>query len=73
MTLTFQVNQLRHELSMKDDLLSIYTQDYESDGAGTPVKDKHTFNSTLAQFDHLQKKVKQLEDENFKLTSEVRK
>uniref|UniRef100_S4RIH6 Trafficking kinesin protein 1 n=1 Tax=Petromyzon marinus TaxID=7757 RepID=S4RIH6_PETMA len=73
-----QVNQLRHDLSMKDELLHIYThtvEDCESDSSGsTPLE--RSGGSLVgghipAQLDAVHKRLKELEDENLRLRSKA--
>ncbi|XP_070690803.1 trafficking kinesin-binding protein 1 isoform X2 [Pempheris klunzingeri] len=72
-----EVSQLRHDLSMKDELLQFYTSAAEeSDGdstTSTPVRPSENNVSTPTFFplDSLQKKLKDLEEENKSLRSEA--
>ncbi|XP_044213879.1 trafficking kinesin-binding protein 1-like isoform X4 [Thunnus albacares] len=72
-----EVSQLRHDLSMKDELLQFYTSAAEeSEGestTSTPVRPSETNASTPTFFplDSLQKKLKDLEEENKSLRSEA--
>ncbi|KAM7420338.1 hypothetical protein PAMA_014857 [Pampus argenteus] len=72
-----EVSQLRHDLSMKDELLQFYTcAAEESEGestTSTPVRPSETNVSTPTFFplDSLQKKLKDLEEENKSLRSEA--
>ncbi|XP_040209062.1 trafficking kinesin-binding protein 1 isoform X5 [Rana temporaria] len=72
-----EVSQLRHELSMKDELLQFYTSaadESESDSiCSTPLKRNESSSSVQSffPFDSLQKKLKDLEDENIVLRSEA--
>ncbi|XP_051262438.1 trafficking kinesin-binding protein 1 isoform X2 [Dicentrarchus labrax] len=72
-----EVSQLRHDLSMKDELLQFYTSAAEeSEGesvTSTPVRPSETNVSTPTFFplDSLQKKLKDLEEENKSLRSEA--
>ncbi|XP_070822201.1 trafficking kinesin-binding protein 1 isoform X2 [Chaetodon trifascialis] len=72
-----EVSQLRHDLSMKDELLQFYTNAAdESEGestTSTPVRPRETNVSTPTFFplDSLQKKLKDLEEENKSLRSEA--
>nr|XP_033496017.1 trafficking kinesin-binding protein 1 isoform X3 [Epinephelus lanceolatus] len=72
-----EVSQLRHDLSMKDELLQFYTSAAEeSEGestTSTPVRPSETSVSTPVSFplDSLQKKLKDLEEENKSLRSEA--
>ncbi|XP_072268383.1 trafficking kinesin-binding protein 1 isoform X5 [Pyxicephalus adspersus] len=72
-----EVSQLRHELSMKDELLQFYTsaaEESESESiCSTPLKRNESSLSVqnYFPFDSLQKKLKDLEDENIVLRSEA--
>ncbi|XP_028280556.1 trafficking kinesin-binding protein 1 isoform X2 [Parambassis ranga] len=72
-----EVSQLRHDLSMKDELLQFYTSvAEESEGestVSTPVRPSEPSVSTPTFFplDSLQKKLKDLEEENKSLRSEA--
>ncbi|XP_053182716.1 trafficking kinesin-binding protein 1 isoform X1 [Scomber japonicus] len=72
-----EVSQLRHDLSMKDELLQFYTSAAEeSEGestTSTPVRTSEINVSTPTFFplDSLQKKLKDLEEENKSLRSEA--
>ncbi|XP_072317716.1 trafficking kinesin-binding protein 1 isoform X5 [Eucyclogobius newberryi] len=72
-----EVSQLRHDLSMKDELLQFYTSAAEeSEGestTSTPVRAPETSVSppTFFPLDSLQKKLKDLEEENKSLRSEA--
>ncbi|XP_041648742.1 trafficking kinesin-binding protein 1 isoform X2 [Cheilinus undulatus] len=72
-----EVSQLRHDLSMKDELLQFYTNAAEeSEGESattTPVRPAETSVSSPTPFplDSLQKKLKDLEEENKSLRSEA--
>lgn len=73
-----EVSQLRHDLSMKDELLQFYTSAAEeSDGESastTPIR-RNDSSFTVPNYlplDSLQKKLKDLEEENIVLRSEVR-
>lgn len=72
-----EVSQLRHDLSMKDELLQFYTSAAEeSEGestTSTPVRPSETNVSTPTFFplDSLQKKLKDLEEENKSLRCEA--
>ncbi|KAM8869127.1 trafficking kinesin-binding protein 1 isoform 2-T2 [Spinachia spinachia] len=72
-----EVSQLRHDLSMKDELLQFYTSAAEeSEGestTSTPVRPSENNVSTPICFplDSLQKKLKDLEEENKSLRSEA--
>ncbi|XP_030637282.1 trafficking kinesin-binding protein 1 isoform X3 [Chanos chanos] len=72
-----EVAQLRHDLSMKDELLQFYTSAAEeSEGestTSTPIKRNDSALSVPTYFplDSLQKKLKDLEEENIVLRSEA--
>ncbi|KAM4704789.1 trafficking kinesin-binding protein 1 isoform 3-T3 [Rhinophrynus dorsalis] len=72
-----EVSQLRHELSMKDELLQFYTSAAEESEpesiCSTPLKRNESALSVqnYFHFDSLQKKLKDLEDENIVLRSEA--
>ncbi|XP_035280030.1 trafficking kinesin-binding protein 1 isoform X4 [Anguilla anguilla] len=72
-----EVSQLRHELSMKDELLQFYTSAAEeSEGestTSTPIPRNESTSSLPSYFplDSLQKKLKDLEEENTVLRSEA--
>ncbi|KAM5233813.1 trafficking kinesin-binding protein 1 isoform 8-T11 [Hipposideros larvatus] len=72
-----EVSQLRHELSMKDELLQFYTsaaEESEPESAcSTPLKRNESASSVQNYFhlDSLQKKLKDLEEENVVLRSEA--
>ncbi|KAM4821673.1 trafficking kinesin-binding protein 1 isoform 2-T2 [Thomomys bottae] len=72
-----EVSQLRHELSMKDELLQFYTSAAEESEpesvCSTPLKRNESSSSVQNYFhlDSLQKKLKDLEDENVLLRSEA--
>ncbi|XP_039868728.1 trafficking kinesin-binding protein 1 isoform X6 [Simochromis diagramma] len=72
-----EVSQLRHDLSMKDELLQFYTNAAEeSDGesiTSTPVRPSEPSVSSPSFFplESLQKKLKDLEEENKSLRSEA--
>ncbi|KAK5892708.1 hypothetical protein CesoFtcFv8_013062 [Champsocephalus esox] len=72
-----EVSQVRHDLSMKDELLQFYTSAAEeSEGestTSTPVRPSENHVSTPIVFpmDSLQKKLKDLEEENKSLRSEA--
>lgn len=67
-----KVSQLKHEISMKDELLRFYTQDLENaecdSNSSTPEKG---FNLSNINVDSLQKKVRLLEDDNLQLRLET--
>ncbi|GAB1294831.1 Trafficking kinesin-binding protein 1 [Apodemus speciosus] len=72
-----RVSQLRHELSMKDELLQFYTSAAEESEpesvCSTPLKRNESSSSVQNYFhlDSLQKKLKDLEEENVVLRSEA--
>ncbi|XP_065254657.1 trafficking kinesin-binding protein 1 isoform X2 [Emys orbicularis] len=72
-----EVSQLRHELSMKDELLQFYTSAAEESEpesiCSTPLKRNESSSSIQNYFhlDSLQKKLKDLEEENVVLRSEA--
>ncbi|OCT74247.1 trafficking kinesin-binding protein 1 isoform X2 [Xenopus laevis] len=72
-----EVSQLRHELSMKDELLQFYTSTADESEpesiSSTPLKRNESASSVQScfHFDSLQKKLKDLEDENIVLRSEA--
>ncbi|XP_051871403.1 trafficking kinesin-binding protein 1 isoform X2 [Pristis pectinata] len=72
-----EVSQLRHELSMKDELLQFYTnaaEESESDStSSTPLRRNESAPSVQNYFhlDSLQKKLKDLEEENVVLRTET--
>ncbi|KAM4632762.1 trafficking kinesin-binding protein 1 [Polymixia lowei] len=72
-----EVSQLRHDLSMKDELLQFYTSAAEeSEGestTSTPIRPSDPNVSVPSYFplDSLQKKLKDLEEENLSLRSEA--
>uniref|UniRef100_A0ABM5GPS8 Trafficking kinesin-binding protein 1 isoform X2 n=1 Tax=Pogona vitticeps TaxID=103695 RepID=A0ABM5GPS8_9SAUR len=72
-----EVSQLRHELSMKDELLQFYTSAAEKSEpesiCSTPMKRNESSSSVQNYFhlDTLQKKLKDLEEENVVLRSEA--
>ncbi|KAM4802755.1 LOW QUALITY PROTEIN: trafficking kinesin-binding protein 1-like [Urocitellus parryii] len=74
---TDQVSQLRHELSIKDELLQFYTSAAEESEpesvCSTPLKRNESSSSVQNYFhlDSLQKKLKDLEEENVVLRSEA--
>ncbi|XP_041101048.1 trafficking kinesin-binding protein 1-like isoform X9 [Polyodon spathula] len=71
-----EVSQLRHDLSMKDELLQFYTsvaEESEADSAcSTPIR-RNESSSVQNDFPHdsLQRKLKDLEEENVALRSEA--
>lgn len=70
-----EIAQLRHELSMRDDLLQFYasTEELESSEARSPIKRNESCSSlsNFVHYDFLQKKLKGLEEENRKLRLEA--
>ncbi|XP_063815905.1 trafficking kinesin-binding protein 1-like isoform X2 [Pseudophryne corroboree] len=70
-----EVCQLRHEISMREDLLHLYTSNTESDpvsAATTPLRrNKSSFCLQYIQLDTLQEKLKSLEDNNQKMRDEA--
>ncbi|XP_063308161.1 trafficking kinesin-binding protein 1 isoform X3 [Pelobates fuscus] len=72
-----EVSQLRHELAMKDELLQFYTSAAEESEpesiCSTPLKRNESSSSVqnYFHFDSLQRKLKDLEDENIVLRSEA--
>uniref|UniRef100_A0AAV2LK41 Trafficking kinesin-binding protein 1-like n=1 Tax=Knipowitschia caucasica TaxID=637954 RepID=A0AAV2LK41_KNICA len=70
-----EIAQLRHELSMRDDLLQFYasTEELENAEARSPLKRSESSSSlsSFVHYDFLQKKLKGLEEENRKLRIET--
>uniref|UniRef100_A0A8D3BMD7 Huntingtin associated protein 1 n=1 Tax=Scophthalmus maximus TaxID=52904 RepID=A0A8D3BMD7_SCOMX len=70
-----EIAQLRHELSMRDDLLQFYasTEDTENAESLSPIKRNESCSSltNFVHYDFLQQKLKGLEDENRKLRFEA--
>ncbi|XP_043920662.1 trafficking kinesin-binding protein 1 isoform X3 [Protopterus annectens] len=72
-----EVSQLRHELSMKDELLQFYTsaaEESEPDSScSTPLRRNESSTSVPNYFhlDNLEKKLKELEEENHVLRSQA--
>ncbi|XP_028444456.1 trafficking kinesin-binding protein 1 [Perca flavescens] len=70
-----EIAQLRHELSMRDDLLQFYasTEEIENAELRSPIKRNESCSSlsNLVHHDFLQHKLKGLEDENRKLRLEA--
>ena len=66
---TEKINQLKHDLSMKEELLKIYTENY--DGTDSSYGEDDSPDNPNVPF--LQKKIKNLEDENSTLHNEVRR
>ncbi|XP_051957089.1 trafficking kinesin-binding protein 1-like [Xyrauchen texanus] len=71
---TEEIAQLRHELSMRDDLLHFYASTEEIEHATESLLIQNDTSSSLSNYvnyDFLQQKLKGLEEENFKLRSEA--
>ncbi|CAF93056.1 unnamed protein product, partial [Tetraodon nigroviridis] len=72
---TEEIAQLRHELSMREDLLQFYasTEELENAEAHSLIKRNEPCSSlsSLIHYDFLQQKLKSLEDENRKLRLEA--
>ncbi|XP_053186951.1 trafficking kinesin-binding protein 1 [Scomber japonicus] len=70
-----EIAQLRHELTMRDDLLQFYasTEEIENAESHSPIKRNESCSSlsNFVHYDFLQQKLKGLEDENRKLRSEA--
>ncbi|KAM4604341.1 trafficking kinesin-binding protein 1 isoform 2-T2 [Polymixia lowei] len=70
-----EIAQLRHELSMRDDLLQFYAsnEEIENSESHSPMKRNESTSSlsNFVHFDFLQQKLKGLEEENRKLQSEA--
>ncbi|KAM8773619.1 trafficking kinesin-binding protein 1 isoform 2-T2 [Acanthopagrus schlegelii] len=70
-----EIAQLRHELSMRDDLLQFYasTEEIENAESHSPIKRNESCSSlsNFVHYDFLQMKLKGLEDENRKLRLEA--
>ncbi|XP_051532664.1 trafficking kinesin-binding protein 1-like isoform X2 [Myxocyprinus asiaticus] len=69
-----EIAQLRHELSMRDDLLHFYASTEEIEHATESLLKRNDSSLSLSHYvnyDFLQQKLKGLEDENFKLRSEA--
>ncbi|XP_051940326.1 LOW QUALITY PROTEIN: trafficking kinesin-binding protein 1 [Hippocampus zosterae] len=70
-----EIAQLRHELSMRDDLLQFYasTEEIENAESHSPIKRNESSSSlsNLVHYDFMQQKLKCLEDENRKLRLEA--
>lgn len=64
-----KLSQLKHDLSMKEELLKIYTQNYEIGDLSSP----DTPGAGGAHVPSLEKKIKSLEDENLDLHMETSK
>uniref|UniRef100_A0A3B3YFC1 Trafficking protein, kinesin binding 1a n=1 Tax=Poecilia mexicana TaxID=48701 RepID=A0A3B3YFC1_9TELE len=70
--ITEEVAQLHHELNLKDELLQFYTnaaEECEDESAASPTKAETTSGVFLS--DTLQRKLKELEEENLSLRSEA--
>uniref|UniRef100_A0A3Q2DC23 Trafficking kinesin-binding protein 1-like n=1 Tax=Cyprinodon variegatus TaxID=28743 RepID=A0A3Q2DC23_CYPVA len=68
-----EISQLRHELSMRDDLLQFYASTEETENAQSLIK-RNESSSSLSNFVHydfLHQKLKGLEEENRKLRIEA--
>uniref|UniRef100_A0A672SM05 Trafficking kinesin-binding protein 1-like n=1 Tax=Sinocyclocheilus grahami TaxID=75366 RepID=A0A672SM05_SINGR len=71
---TEEIAQLRHELSMRDDLLHFYASTEEVEHASETLLIQNDSSSSLSNYinyDFLQHKLKGLEEENFKLRTEA--
>uniref|UniRef100_A0A8C2ZY19 Si:dkey-28e7.3 n=1 Tax=Cyclopterus lumpus TaxID=8103 RepID=A0A8C2ZY19_CYCLU len=70
-----EIAQLRHELSMRDDLLQFYasTEEIENAASQSPIKKNESCSSlsNFVHYDFLQQKLKGLEDDNRKLRIEA--
>ncbi|XP_068995904.1 trafficking kinesin-binding protein 1 isoform X3 [Embiotoca jacksoni] len=70
-----EIAQLRHELSMRDDLLQFYasTEETENAQSHSPIKRNESCSSlsSFVHYDFLQQKLKGLEEENRKLRVEA--
>ncbi|KAG7281967.1 hypothetical protein CRUP_003025 [Coryphaenoides rupestris] len=70
-----EIAQLRHELSMRDDLLQFYagSEEVESSEAQSPIKRNESTSSlsNYVHYDFLHQKLRGLEDENRKLRTEA--
>ncbi|TNN71250.1 Trafficking kinesin-binding protein 1 [Liparis tanakae] len=70
-----EIAQLRHELSMRDDLLQFYAgaEEMENAAAQSPIKKNESCSSlsSLVHYDFMQQKLKGLEDDNRKLRIEA--
>ncbi|XP_063739514.1 LOW QUALITY PROTEIN: trafficking kinesin-binding protein 1 [Eleginops maclovinus] len=70
-----EIAQLRHELTMRDDLLQFYasTEEIENAESRSPIKRNESCTSltNLVHYDFLHQKLKGLEDENRKLRTEA--
>ncbi|TRY90693.1 hypothetical protein DNTS_002894 [Danionella cerebrum] len=69
-----EIAQLRHELSMREDLLHFYASTEDLEHATETLLIRNDSSSSLSNYinyDFLQQKLKGLEEENFKLRSEA--
>lgn len=69
-----EIAQLRHELSMRDDLLHFYASTEDIEHATETLLIRNDSSSSLSNYinyDFLQQKLKGLEEENFKLRTEA--
>ncbi|KAI9533871.1 hypothetical protein NQZ68_018239 [Dissostichus eleginoides] len=70
-----EIAQLRHELTMRDDLLQFYasTEEIENAESRSPIKRNESCTSltNLVHYDFMHQKLKGLEDENRKLRTEA--
>ncbi|CAI9618978.1 unnamed protein product, partial [Staurois parvus] len=71
-----EVYQLRHEVSMREDLLHLYTSNLESESTSAIATPLHRNHSSFClqrdvQLDALQQKLKNLEEENHKMRNEA--
>ncbi|XP_028285413.1 trafficking kinesin-binding protein 1 isoform X2 [Parambassis ranga] len=72
--ITEEVAQLHHELNLKDELLQFYTnaaEESEGESSSSPTKNKLEAASGSFVSDTLQRKLKELEEENLSLRSEA--
>ncbi|XP_054619344.1 trafficking kinesin-binding protein 1-like isoform X2 [Dunckerocampus dactyliophorus] len=74
--ITEEVAQLHHELNLKDELLQFYTnaaEESEEESGGSPTGKKSRVDAACGSFlsDTLQRKLKELEEENLSLRSEA--
>nr|XP_057902887.1 trafficking kinesin-binding protein 1-like isoform X2 [Doryrhamphus excisus] len=74
--ITEEVAQLHHELNLKDELLQFYTsaaEESEEESGASPTGKKNRIEGACGSFlsDTLQKKLKELEEENLSLRSEA--
>uniref|UniRef100_A0A8C9T879 Si:dkey-28e7.3 n=1 Tax=Scleropages formosus TaxID=113540 RepID=A0A8C9T879_SCLFO len=68
---TEEIAQLRHELSMREDLLHLYASTEEMDSSLEKRSESSVSFSSYIDHDFLQQKLKGLEEENHRLRSEV--